>query len=220
MSAPSFLQFLDSPAGAALKSDFRERRHARGEAVARAGDSRDEVFVVLSGRLRVHLSDESREMTLMHLEPGDVFTSHTPACVTAALPSRLAVMPTACFRGHLAGQSPAIVSIMRVLGLLLARTIEVVENLVFRETHERLARLLATLARRQGQRVSDESWTLPLPFTLTDMAMMVGASRQTVSGAFADLERRGVVLRHGRRVLHVLDLAQLEAQGRCVVSST
>ncbi|PXW99451.1 CRP-like cAMP-binding protein [Sphaerotilus hippei] len=209
------------PDSAGWMDGFREQPVVRGQVVSRPGGRRDEILIVRSGRLRVHLCDEQRELTLLFLEPGDVFSTHTPAWVTAAEPGVLAAMPTKQFATRLAQASPAVMSIMRVLGRLLARTIELVENLVFREVHERLARLLALWVREQGRHVEASGhWVTSLPFTLTDLALMIGASRQTVSAAFADLERRGLLRRQGRRTLHVLDLPQLEAQGQLAMSSS
>ncbi|WP_085316894.1 Crp/Fnr family transcriptional regulator [Derxia lacustris] len=224
-SPPSLLHLLDSPEGAAFLADFRPRDCARGELISRPGDGSDSVFVVRSGRVRVYLADELREVTLAFLEPGDVFSTHTPTFVMAVQPSRLALIDTRRFSARVAGYPPATVAIMRVLGKLLARTVELVENLVFLEAHERLANFLATLARRQGRRApadateAPETWIVPLPFTLTDIALMLGASRQTISSAFGELERDGIVERRGRRELRVLDLARLDARGRRETSS-
>ncbi|WP_051379124.1 Crp/Fnr family transcriptional regulator [Derxia gummosa] len=244
MHPSPFLAFLDSPDGTAFLADFRVREVARGEVVSRPGDASDCVFVVRSGRLRVWLASETRELTLVFLEAGDVFSTHTPTWVTAVQPSALALIETRRFSARMAGQSPATVAVMRVLGMLLARTVELVEHLVFREAHERLASFLATLARRQGRReptgratgeamsagpsaavdagagegaatrngAAPEVWSVALPFTLTDIALMLGASRQTISTAFADLERAGIVERRGRRELRILDLARLDAR--------
>lgn len=217
---PDFLAFLDSADGAPLAAGFHERSFRRGQQVYAPGSALNAVLVVRSGRLRVHLADEVRELTLLYLEPGDVFATHGPATITAVAATRLALMPTAQFRAHLAGPSPAVVSIMRVLGRLLERTVEVVQGLVFHEAHQRLARLLVALVRREGRPMVAGGWEAPLAFTLTDLAMMLGASRQTVSAAFSDLERRGVLRRQGRRLLQVLDLPALERQGLCEASAS
>lgn len=215
-----FLGFLHSPQGAVLKAGFRVREHARGESLALPGGGRDEVFVLESGRVRVHMSDGRRELTLMFLEPGDVFTTHTPAYLTAAAPVRLSAMPTRQFAQHLReGGAPALVTVMQVLGRLLGHTIERLEDLAFRDVHQRLARLLATLVRRQGQRLAQGDWECPLPFSLTDLAGVLGTSRQSLSGAFAELERAGLVQRQGRRLLRVPDLAALAQRAQAETST-
>ena len=90
---------------------------------------------------------------------------------------------------------------------------------MFREVHQRLARLLTALVRRQGQRLPQGGWQCPLPFSLTDLAGVLGTSRQSMSGAFAELERAGLVQRQGRRLLRVPDLAALEQRAQAQTST-
>lgn len=214
-----FLGFLDSAEGAVLRACFRERDIAKGQALALPGGARDEVFVLLNGRVRVYISDGRRELTLMFLERGDVFTTHTPAYLTAATAVRVAAMPTRQFSRNLReGGAPAVVSVMQVLGRLLSHTLELLDDLMFREVHQRLARLLTSLVRRQGQRLPQGGWQCPLPFSLTDLAGVLGTSRQTMSAAFAELERAGLAQRQGRRVLRVLDLEALERRAQAKTS--
>ena len=194
-----------------MAATARRRSCERGEVVCRPGDGANLVFEVCSGRLRVHLMDDARELTLAYLEPGDVFSTHTRAWVTAVQRSQLTMLPTATLSAGLARQAPTMVAVMRVLGRLLAGTVDLVEGLAFRGVRERLALLLATQVQRHGRVQADGVWVVARPFTLTDIAGMLGLSRQTVSAAFAELEREGIVQRRGRRELRVPDLAQLQA---------
>lgn len=211
VAMPDFLSFLASPEGRALRAGFHQRSLRRGEVLALPGTARDEVLVLCRGRVRVHTTDGRRELTLMFLEPGDVFATHTGATLTAAGAVEFLTMPTRQFARALeTGGTPAVVSVMRVLGRLLAHTVARLEDLVFRDVHSRLARLLLALVRRQGLRQPSGQWRCAMPFTLTDLAGVLGTSRQSVSAAFAVLERQGVVTREGRRWLCVPDLAALE----------
>lgn len=220
-SPHDFLRFLESPEGTALRAGFMSRRCRRGETLCGPGTTRDEVLVLRRGRVRVHTSDGRRELTLMFLEPGDVFSTHTGATLTAAGAVELLAMPTRHFALALeAGGTPAVVSIMRVLGRLLAHTVERLEDLVFRDVHARLVRLLLALVRRQGLHQASGAWRCPLPFTLTDLAAVLGTSRQSVSVAFSALERQGLVRREGRQWLNIPDLALLECHTAAKASSS
>lgn len=219
--AHDFLRFLDSPEGAGMRSGFLLRKLRRGEALCGPGSPRDEVLLVRRGRVRVHTTDGRRELTLMFLEPGDVFSTHTGATLTAAGAVELLAMPTRHFAQALeAGGSPAVVSIMRVLGRLLAHTVERLEDLVFRDVHSRLTRLLLALVRRQGLQQTSGVWRCSLPFTLTDLAGVLGTSRQSVSAAFSALERQGLIQREGRRWLTIPDLEALECRTAAKASSS
>lgn len=118
-SPHDFLRFLESPEVMALRAGFMSRRCRRGETLCGPGTTRDEVLVLRRGRVRVHTSDGRRELTLMFLEPGDVFSTHTGATLTAAGAVELLAMPTRHFaQAQEAGGTPAVVSIMRVLAHL------------------------------------------------------------------------------------------------------
>ena len=71
------------PIPAHLLAGFEHRQLAKGFLLATPGSGRDQVFVVHSGRLRVYLVGESRELSLSFLEPGDIYTTHTPTYVDA-----------------------------------------------------------------------------------------------------------------------------------------
>lgn len=213
MHPRDFLQFLATPAGAEFLREFSERSYARGQVISLPGDASDRVFIVRSGRVRVYLADEQRELTLAFLEPGDVFSTHTPTFVIAAQPTVLSLVATQRFAARLAQEPGAVAATMRVLGLLLHNSVELIQNLVFRDARQRLAHVLLRFARRQG-RAEAGGWAVPLPFTLTEIALLLGSTRQTVSATLSEMERAGLVARQGRRRLLIRDMARLEDWAR------
>ena len=215
MSARDFMQFLESPEGAGLLGEFAPRRYGRGQLVSAPGSGASRVFLVRSGRVRIHLADEQRELTLAFLEPGDLFTTHTPTFVTAVEPTELAFIEARRFSARLAQAPAAVATIMRVLGTLLGNTIGIVENLAFRDARQRLAHFLIDSARRRGCATVDgcgqAAWVVPLRMSLTDIALLLGSRRQTVSAVLGEMQREGLVRRQGRQQLLIPDLARLEA---------
>jgi CRP-like cAMP-binding protein len=212
MRPGDFLHFLESPEGAALLSGAVRRSLRRGQRLSSPRQRDNAVFVVRSGRLRVHLESEERELTLAFLEPGDVYATHTPAWVTAAGPAEVLVIEARAFSEFLLRVPAATAVVMRALGLLLGHTVELVETLVFRDAHERLAHFLAATTRRHGQR-SGDTWCVRLHFTVTEIALLLGSTRQTVSAVLNEMQRQGVVARQGRRQLLVIDMQRLESWG-------
>ncbi|CAN5207967.1 Crp/Fnr family transcriptional regulator [soil metagenome] len=210
--AQDFLQFLESPEGASLLDEFARRPLRRGQCISSPGQSDNLVFIVRSGRVRVYLASEQRELTLAFLERGDVFSTHTPAWITAAEPGEVLVMGTRAFMTFLTRMPTATVAVIRVLGLLLSQTVDLVETLVFRDAHQRLTHFLVAAARRHHQREGDV-WSVPLNLTVTEMALLLGATRQTISAAFSELQKQGIVSRQGRKQLLITDMARLESWG-------
>lgn len=180
-------------------------RRARQPVVA----ERDEdlpLFVVMAGALTVSLISASGERAIVAvLGPDDVFGDGgllPPAAprhpeARALVRSRLLAIPPDAVRRLLVEDE-------RVAGWLLSHLM-----LRVRASEHHLARVLpqgvagrvesvlAELAERHGRPVPD-GVLVRLPLTHADLAAMVGASRETVTRALADLARRGRVIRSQR----------------------
>lgn len=207
-ATPEFLQFLRTPAGRELAGRFTSRRLARHTLLSTPNDARDCVFVVLGGRLRVYLADDERELTLAFLEAGDVYATHTPTYVRTVSACTLLMLDTPRFAELLQRQPLLTPAIMRVLGRLLGNSVSIIENLAFRDVRTRLAHWLAGQARRHGQRI-DGMLAVPMPLTFADIAQLLGTTRQSVSAGIGELERAGLIVRRGRRLLLVPDAGAL-----------
>lgn len=191
-----------------LLAGFTRRPVERGCLLATPAGARDQVFIVESGRLRVYLAGENRELSLSFLGPGDIYTTHTPTYVEAVADSVLQVIDTAAFARRLASDPAVTPVMMRVLGRLLANAVHLIEDLAFREVPARLARFLLGLAERRGQ-PTDDGWLIPLDLGTEDIASLLGSTRQTVSSLLNQWERDGLLQRHGRRSLRVRSLKAL-----------
>jgi len=191
-----------------LLAGFERRQLAKGFLLATPGSGRDQVFVVHSGRLRVYLVGESRELSLSFLEPGDIYTTHTPTYVEAVAPSMIFLINTADFARRLAGDPSISPIMMRVLGKLLSNAVNLIEDLAFREVPARLARFLLGLANRRGS-PTEHGWLVPLDLGMEDIASLLGTTRQTVSSLINQWEREGLLQRQGRRSLCVFSLSAL-----------
>jgi CRP/FNR family transcriptional regulator, cyclic AMP receptor protein len=65
---------------------------------------------------------------------------------------------------------------------------------------ERILRLLCLLAEYHGRPRDGETW-LPLTLTQTELGHMIHLTRETVARTLSELEREGVISRHGRKGL-------------------
>jgi len=191
-----------------LPEGFEQRELAKGALLSTPSAARNQVFVVHSGRLRVYLAGENRELTLTFLEAGDIYTTHTPTYVEAVAPSSLWLMETAAFARKLATDPSVSPVMMRVLGGMLNNAVTLIEDLAFREVPARLARFLLGLANRRGL-VCDEGLLVPLDLGLEDIASLLGTTRQSVSLLINQWEREGLLQRQGRRTLLVRSLRAL-----------
>lgn len=191
-----------------LPGGFEQRELGKGGLLSTPSAANNQVFIVHSGRLRVYLAGENRELTLTFLEAGDIYTTHTPTYVEAVAPSTLWLIDTASFARKLASDPSVTPVMMRVLGGMLNNAVNLIEDLAFREVPARLARFLLGLANRRGL-VCDEGLLVPLDLGLEDIASLLGTTRQSVSLLINQWEREGLLQRQGRRTLLVRSLRAL-----------
>ena len=202
---------LDSDALDALGRTMRARRFKRGEVVFHQGDPGDALFVVTSGAVKITLPSEAgEEAILATLRPGDFFgelalLDGAPRSATAAAlePTDTLVLSRAGFRELVSAQPAIRDALFAALAAELRRLTVHVEELHFLDIAGRLAARLARLCDEQGIAGLDGTIRLDAPLTQTDLASMVGCTRQSVNkllGLFVSdgllvLERDAIVVR-------------------------
>jgi CRP/FNR family cyclic AMP-dependent transcriptional regulator len=194
-----------------------ERRFRRGQLIFGEGDPGDSLFVVVDGLVKVFVtSDEGEEMLLITLRAGDTFGELALIDGRARSASAQAVEPTAALVVtrdvllELMREHPALSeSLLGSLGALVRRLTEQAADLVFLDLHGRVAKLLVHFAAERGQ---EEEAVLDLHLTQSDLAAMVGGSRQSVNQILRAFEKRGYIELRGRTiVLKRMDLLSRRA---------
>jgi CRP/FNR family cyclic AMP-dependent transcriptional regulator len=181
------------------------RAFARNAIIVSEGDETDTVYVLLSGRVKVFLSDaDGRDVTLNHLGPGEYFGEITldggprSASVMALEETRCAVVKGAELVALVERTPEFALHMVRKLARRVRALTENVRSLAFVDVYGRVARLLLDLAEEQeGELVIGE------PLTHKDIASRVGASREMVSRIFSDLAEGGYVRKDGKRLVVV-----------------
>lgn len=217
MVAPMAPAHPDPAAGfpAGFLDGFTSREVGKGHLLATPGQVLNQVFIVRSGRLRVYLANDARELSLTILEAGDIFTTHTPTFVRSLEPASLWVIGIREFAAKLAGAPAVSPLMMKVLGRILDNAVSLVEDLAFRDVPARLARFLIRQAERRGVSGPD-GCELPLDLGTEDIACLLGTTRQTVSSLINQWQRDGLLTRRGRRTLLIHDVAALSARSLAV----
>jgi CRP/FNR family cyclic AMP-dependent transcriptional regulator len=210
---------LGEPTLRALAERSVERSFPRHGRLFHQGDPGNGVFVVASGLVKVVVtSEDGEEMVLVTLGPGDavgelsVVDGGPRSAAAEALDPTVALLITREALLDLAARDPAITeALLRTLGGLLRRLTEQAADLVFLDLPGRVAKLLAGLAAERGVSTA-EGIELDANLTQTDLAGMVGASRQSVNQILQGFTRRGYLQVRGRRiVVHRLDLLRRRA---------
>lgn len=191
-----------------LADKARMRTYARGEVIFHEDDPGDALCVVVEGLVKIYLtSAEGDEMVLVTLGPSTVFgelpmVDGGPRSASAAAveASTVLTLTRTALLDALIGSPQLADGLLRTLGSMVRRLTDQAADLVFLDLHGRVAKLLLALAEERGT-TRAEGWTLDLHLTQTDLANMVGGSRQSVNQVLRSFERLGYLDLDGRHLV-------------------
>ncbi len=188
-----------------------ERNYRRGQLVVSQGDQAGSLFVVTQGLLKVVvLAQSGDEMLLRTLSPPASFGELAlvdggprSASVEALSPSRVLMISRPLW-DDLVGHYPAIKDgLISSLAGVLRRITDQASDFVFLDLAGRVAKLLIREYEAGGDTMLD------LQLSQSDIAQMVGASRQSVNQILGHLVSRGYVEMQGRTIV-LKDVAALQ----------
>ncbi|HET6380291.1 MAG TPA: Crp/Fnr family transcriptional regulator [candidate division Zixibacteria bacterium] len=204
---------------------LRHRHFRRNEVIFHQGDPGDALHVIVDGAVKIVLpSPEGEEAIIATLRAGDFFgelalidSKPRSASAIAVEQTDTLTLPGDVFR-ELVNQHPELRdTLFASLAALLRRTTRHVEELHFLDLAGRLAARLAQLARQEleartgpgaaGRDIGPVE--LDWPYTQSDLAAMIGGTRQSVNRLLADLIDEGLI-RVERERLIVTDVPALE----------
>lgn len=199
-----------------------DRFYRKETVVVSASDPGDALYIVADGDVKVSLSGGSgREIILSTLSAGDFFgemslvdgepRSATVTCTTDAHILRLSRRDFL----QLMRSYPSIgINVMTEMCVRLRRADEAIGNLALLDVYGRVARYLLERVEEEGDRSDDDggSWLRKMP-TQQHIASRIGTSRETVSRALSEFQRRGFIQQRGRALL-VCDVLDVQAVSR------
>ena len=189
------------------------RSFPRGATIISAGDMTDSLYIIISGRLKVMMSDdEGREVILAILNPNEFFgemglldDSPRSATVVALEACELLYLSKRDFKKCLEDNFELALTMMRGLVKRLREADKKIGSLALMDVYGRVARLLLEMSEIiEGEKVVTKK------LAKQDIAKMIGASREMVSRVMKDLQLSGYIEVRGntlviRDELHNLD---------------
>jgi CRP/FNR family cyclic AMP-dependent transcriptional regulator len=188
----------------ALAAVVTRKSASRSSAVISGGDLTDSLYIVLSGRLKVMMSDaDGKEVILSILGPGEFFgemglidDSPRSASVIAIESCELLSIAKRDFKKCLAENFEMTMAVMRGLVRRLREADRKIGSLALLDVYGRVARLLLDMSETvEGEKVV----TKRLP--KQDIAKMIGASREMVSRVMKDLQMGGYIEVRGSNIV-------------------
>jgi CRP/FNR family cyclic AMP-dependent transcriptional regulator len=181
------------------------------------------VYVLLAGTVKIYVSrGDGREVILAFLGPGDtvgemslVDSAGRSANVVTTEASRLVWMDRASFQACLRTMTPLANNLVRLLAQRLRIANEQIQALCTLDVPGRVVRQILALADRYGRSEpgdlpgSPAKVRIPLRLTQSDLAEVVGASRERVNQAMVELKQNGYIRVDSDHRIQVLDRVAL-----------
>ena len=207
--SPLFAQ-MDENSRHELISLAMPRSFGAGEPVCRVGDPGGSMMAVLAGTVRISMPTvKGKEVILADLRPGQLFGEIAlldgkprSANATALTKCDLLVLERRNVIPFLERNPAACLQLMELLCARIRRSDERMADLAFFELPSRLAKVLLRYAsEKTGAEVR-------LSLSQTELAEMVGATRENVNRCLRDWHRRGIVKLKGGWTI-ILDTEKL-----------
>jgi CRP/FNR family transcriptional regulator len=191
-----------------LQSVFIIRSFDRNQVIFLEEETGKYMYIVLAGKVKVtKTTPDGKETVLTIQQPGDFFGEMAlldgktaPATVSAMEDCRIAMVNGEDFHRYLMKNDKVVQQIIQVLCSRLRQVWGRVQSLSYSTADARIRGTLLQLSRRHG--VPDRRGIIiDLKITHQELAGMVGTSRETVSRTIAQLQRDGILLVEGRRII-------------------
>jgi len=179
------------------------RTFSKNSIVITEGDSSSSLYVILSGEVKVFVSDEEGKTNIVNrLGPGDYFGELSlideeprSASVEALSKCRMSILSRQYFVQYLEQHPRVAISLLKGMGRRLRNTTGHAKNLALMDAFGRIANVLLNAA-------SDEDGRLITPaLTQQDIADQVGSSREMVSRILKDLRAGEYIALEGKRIV-------------------
>ena len=202
-----------------IARQLRRRRFRRGQTIFHQGDPGDALHIVSSGAVKIVLpSLDGEEAIIATLRSGDFFgelalLDGAPRSATAVAleASETWTLQRELFLALLDSDKALRESLLAGLARELRRITGHVEELHFLDLAGRLASRLARLA-REAEPDADEV-RLDWPYTQSDLASMIGGTRQSVNKLLSGLVQRGlVIIEKDTLIIPDVEALELEAE--------
>ena len=184
------------------------RKFPRGTVVYLPYEHADGVLLLASGRVKIcTFSLDGKQTILTFVEPGELFgelsafgQAQRENQAQAIENSSLMLIPNEEIHRLLRSYPEVSMGITKLIGFRRQRIERRLKYLLFHSNRERLIHVLMELAEDYG-RQTDNGIELSIRLSHQDLANIIGATRETVTVILGDLQRRGRVRLHRRRVI-------------------
>ena len=194
----SLFHGLSSEDRTALGALLRRQQFNAGAIIMSAEQVGEAVYLILEGTVKIHISrDDGPNVVIAILGPGDIvgemsLIDDTRRCasVLALESSTLLSMDRNVFRRCLRTMPILSYNLACILTARLRIADAHIEALATCDVESRVARQLVAFTKRYGRATANGGLLIPIRITQSDIASMVGASRETVNKIIVSYKER------------------------------
>jgi CRP/FNR family transcriptional regulator, cyclic AMP receptor protein len=202
-----------------LNRHLRLKTVLAGGSIILAGQSIQEVYIILKGVVHIQLDQASGlPVVLAILEPGEMINTAGRVGQIVYLTSAVAKEDTTLlwidyvvFQEYLRTVPILAINLVDILTNRLQLMYKKLQLLSAKEVHERVAGHLIALAEKYGQRLTNGEVYISRRFTQSELADLVGASRVRVNQAIALFKSHGYISIDQHHYITIRDSAALIA---------
>lgn len=204
----------------ALAKDFTRLEFGAEEVIFYQGDAGHTLYLVENGKVRIYVQNEDgQELSVNVCGRGDLFgemsvIDELPRSASAAAmePATVLRLSRERFREHLRRSPQLGINFMKALSVRIRFSTRQLDNLTLTSVPTRLARKLLELAQQHG--VPElRGVRLEMPLTQTQLASLLGTTRESVNKAVSQFRRQGVIAMEDGQII-IIDPDALRSLGQ------
>lgn len=213
---------LEEPDLSQINALMHRKTFATGVNIITVAQPGDMVYILLEGTVKIYVDQlDGSEVILAFLGPGDTFgemsmvdSAGRSANVVALEDCLCLLMDRSAFHQCLRSTKGLSYNLVKLMSRRLRLANEQIQALSTLDVRGRVARQLLAFAQQYGQGAeASQGVTIPLRLTQTDVAALVGASRERVNQVIVDFKDSGYISVDPSHRFTVHDIEALV--GRC-----
>jgi len=191
-----------------LEPIFQVKNYRKNQIIFLEEETGNYMYIVLAGKVKVtKTTTAGKESILAIHQVGDFFGEMAlldgktaPATVSAMEDCRIATIHHNDFQRLLMSNEKVVRQIVQVLCSRLRQVWAQVQDLSYSTAETRIRAGILQLSRKHGVQDS-RGIIIDLKITHQELAELVGTSRETVTRTLARLQKKGILLLDGRRIV-------------------
>ena len=195
---------------------FKERHYRKGTILFFEGDYGDEMYIVISGLVRIYRIEQNKEIILALFRSGDFFgemalidkTSTRSATAETIEPSTILSISRGDFYRFLEKSPRLLLRLLEVNMQRLRKANDQIHDLTFLDVRSRIVKAIARLAEEYGT-PTPQGLFIDMRLTHQQIANLVGTVRESVTKVLQELQDDGIISIQQKRIM-VYDLPRLK----------